>query len=278
MCSSWTLLLHRVIKMSELYISKTGVSQRVTWSACQKIQLNHRENAHVAYCGRVYDISKFVASHPGGAEQFLLGAGKDITLTFESYHSPNVVKILEKYYVGDLIDSELSNLSWNWRILQDVETTCPRPFQIDWCWSKDWLLGFCEVDVYLPIWSVVLVDDICLSFFLGTRWPVCYPVGTYGNRYNSWCFPRCLPFRYYTLSVDVEDSLCNYWMFPCFLFILMVLSTSLWPSHLHQYRWCWSRRWDKNWNMENQERPETQVLPQVSTPLHAIYNACISRC
>jgi len=68
--------------------------------------LNCRENAHIAYHGRVYDISKFVASHPGGAEQILLGAGKDITLTFESYHSPNVVKILEKYYIGDLIDSE----------------------------------------------------------------------------------------------------------------------------------------------------------------------------
>lgn len=83
--------------------------RKFTWMELS--QLNHRENAHVAYCGRVYDISKFVASHPGGAEQFLLGAGKDITLTFESYHSPNVVKILEKYYVGDLIDSELSNLS-----------------------------------------------------------------------------------------------------------------------------------------------------------------------
>lgn len=102
--------------MSELYQrpeclkESLGVCVRkFTWMELS--QLNRRENAHVAYRGRVYNVSNFVANHPGGAEQLLLGAGKDITLTFESYHSPNVVKILEKYYVGDLIESELSNLS-----------------------------------------------------------------------------------------------------------------------------------------------------------------------
>lgn len=97
--------------MGELYqrpeCLKESLGVRVrkfTWMELS--QLNRHENAHIAYRGRVYDISKFVASHPGGAEQILLGAGKDIALTLKSCHSPNVVKILEKYYVGDLIDSE----------------------------------------------------------------------------------------------------------------------------------------------------------------------------
>ena len=31
-------------------------------------------------------MSSFVARHPGGAEQILAGAGRDITQVFKSYH------------------------------------------------------------------------------------------------------------------------------------------------------------------------------------------------
>ncbi len=31
-------------------------------------------------------MSSFVAHHPGGAEQILAGAGRDITQVFKSYH------------------------------------------------------------------------------------------------------------------------------------------------------------------------------------------------
>ena len=36
---------------------------------------------------QVYDVSSFVSRHPGGADQILLGAGRDVTQLFESYHS-----------------------------------------------------------------------------------------------------------------------------------------------------------------------------------------------
>ena len=38
---------------------------------------------------QVYDVSGFIEKHPGGARQLLLGAGKDITMVFESYHHFN---------------------------------------------------------------------------------------------------------------------------------------------------------------------------------------------
>ena len=41
---------------------------------------------------KVYDISGFVSRHPGGAEQIMLGAGRDITQLFESYHKDKIVK------------------------------------------------------------------------------------------------------------------------------------------------------------------------------------------
>ena len=35
---------------------------------------------------QVYDVSSFVNHHPGGLDQILYGAGRDITQLFESYH------------------------------------------------------------------------------------------------------------------------------------------------------------------------------------------------
>ena len=68
--------------------------------------LNQRHNAHIAYKGNVYDVSSFIAKHPGGAEQLLYGAGKDITHIFDSYHSPKACEVMRKYLVGKLSDSE----------------------------------------------------------------------------------------------------------------------------------------------------------------------------
>ena len=35
---------------------------------------------------QVYNVSSFVDHHPGGLDQILHGAGRDITQLFESYH------------------------------------------------------------------------------------------------------------------------------------------------------------------------------------------------
>ena len=67
---------------------------------------NRRDNAHVAVHGKVYDVSSFINQHPGGADQIALGAGRDISQVFESYHSDKGFEMLERFYVGDLISSE----------------------------------------------------------------------------------------------------------------------------------------------------------------------------
>ena len=83
--------------------------RKFTWKELS--QLNNRENAHVAYRGKVsllssprnheinaffyfqvYDVSSFVSQHPGGMDQIMLGAGRDITQLFESYHKVDTVK------------------------------------------------------------------------------------------------------------------------------------------------------------------------------------------
>ena len=72
-------------------------------------RLNQRHNAHVAYAGKVYDASGFLTKHPGGCDQLMLGAGRDITQLFQSYHKPGTAKLIgEKCtYVGELVDNEM---------------------------------------------------------------------------------------------------------------------------------------------------------------------------
>lgn len=36
----------------------------------------------------MYDVRDFIARHPGGRDQLLLAAGKDVSVVFESYHKP----------------------------------------------------------------------------------------------------------------------------------------------------------------------------------------------
>ena len=41
---------------------------------------------------QVYDVSSFVSSHPGGVDQIMMGAGRDITQIFESYHKLEIAE------------------------------------------------------------------------------------------------------------------------------------------------------------------------------------------
>eukprot|EP00731_Ephydatia_muelleri_P000259 Em0001g259a len=90
---------------SEEVKSKPLKPREFTWKELS--QLNGRHNAHVAVRGKVYDVSSFVSRHPGGVDQIMLGAGRDVTQVFESYHSFETHKILDKFYVGVLVDNEL---------------------------------------------------------------------------------------------------------------------------------------------------------------------------
>lgn len=56
--------------------------------------VSHAHHMHVtcALTTQVYDVSKFLARHPGGSEQLMLGAGRDVTQLFESYHPFDVYK------------------------------------------------------------------------------------------------------------------------------------------------------------------------------------------
>lgn len=60
-----------------------------------------------AYKGKVYDITKYIAFHPGGKPKLMLGAGKDCTDLFDKFHRwVNIDNILGKCVIGVLGSEE----------------------------------------------------------------------------------------------------------------------------------------------------------------------------
>jgi nitrate reductase (NAD(P)H) len=60
-----------------------------------------RDDCWIIIRDKVYDITSYLSSHPGGAEIILNCAGKNATREFDDIgHSKNAVKILQKYEIG----------------------------------------------------------------------------------------------------------------------------------------------------------------------------------
>ena len=87
--------------------SQNCLQQQFTWQKLSR--LNSRHNAHVAYQGKVYNVSAFLDKHPGGANQLMFGAGRDITQLFQCYHKLGTSKLIEEkcQLVGELVDTEM---------------------------------------------------------------------------------------------------------------------------------------------------------------------------
>ncbi|GMG19001.1 unnamed protein product [[Candida] boidinii] len=61
---------------------------------------------------KVYHVESFLYSHPGGAEVLFDCAGVDATEQFEDVsHSDDAVNMLEPYYVGEILPSDLNLLN-----------------------------------------------------------------------------------------------------------------------------------------------------------------------
>jgi len=54
---------------------------------------------------KVYDATKYLDDHPGGAASILIGGGQDVTDEFEALHSSKAWKLLEEFYIGDVADT-----------------------------------------------------------------------------------------------------------------------------------------------------------------------------
>ncbi|CAK9171587.1 unnamed protein product [Ilex paraguariensis] len=64
---------------------------------------NSPDSAWIVVHGHVYDCTRFLNDHPGGADSILINAGTECTEEFDAIHSDNAKKLLEEYRIGELI-------------------------------------------------------------------------------------------------------------------------------------------------------------------------------
>lgn len=71
------------------------------------------ESAWIIVHGHIYDCTRFLKDHPGGADSILINAGTDCTEEFEAIHSNKAKKMLEDYRIGELITNGYTSDSPN---------------------------------------------------------------------------------------------------------------------------------------------------------------------
>lgn len=65
----------------------------------------------MAVRGKVYNVTRYLDYHPGGATELMKGAGKDATSLFDEAHAyVNIDQLLAKCYVGPLRNTVTLNL------------------------------------------------------------------------------------------------------------------------------------------------------------------------
>ena len=84
------------------------IGTATTYTLADVAMHNSGSDCWLAIDGRVYDVTSFIPSHPGG-QAILQGCGTDATTLFETRpmgsgtpHSQRARSLLANYYIGDL--------------------------------------------------------------------------------------------------------------------------------------------------------------------------------
>ncbi|KAI8550948.1 hypothetical protein RHMOL_Rhmol06G0146300 [Rhododendron molle] len=97
-------------------IEKSVASSLITtsnlYSMSEVEKHNSADSAWIVVHGHVYDCTRFLKDHPGGADSILINAGTDSTEEFDAIHSDKAKKLLEDYRVGELITAGYASSDW----------------------------------------------------------------------------------------------------------------------------------------------------------------------
>uniref|UniRef100_A0AAG5DSF7 Cytochrome-b5 reductase n=1 Tax=Anopheles atroparvus TaxID=41427 RepID=A0AAG5DSF7_ANOAO len=90
----------------------TGTGGRIQPVSHAELAKHDRlDDAWMAIRGKVYNVTRYMNFHPGGADELMRGAGKDATKLFEEVHAwVNYESLLAKCYVGPLRTTVTVNL------------------------------------------------------------------------------------------------------------------------------------------------------------------------
>lgn len=90
---------------------KSDIAFASVFPVAEVMKHNTLEDCWIAIDGHVYDVSRFLAKHPGGAARILRFAGKDASSAFKSIHTELVLKKMKEHvtYIGPLGEGEFLN-------------------------------------------------------------------------------------------------------------------------------------------------------------------------
>jgi len=107
-----TLLTSCLPQQNAQPTTKTQSPDTTVYSFAEISQHNTEQDCWLIISGRVYDVTKFIARHPGG-KALLEGCGQDATILFltrpmgsGTEHSNRAKSMLDDYYIGNLTSNE----------------------------------------------------------------------------------------------------------------------------------------------------------------------------
>mmetsp|Transcript_15694 Transcript_15694/g.31907 ORF Transcript_15694/g.31907 Transcript_15694/m.31907 type:complete len:141 (-) Transcript_15694:582-1004(-) len=96
-----------------------GTEQKTTsksFTADEVSKHDSEDNVWFIIHGKVYDVTKYIGDHPGGAEIMAENAGKDVSDQFEEFfHSADAREVLKQHEVG-VLEGSTEN---DWKKLDD---------------------------------------------------------------------------------------------------------------------------------------------------------------
>jgi len=93
-------------KKNTLSVSPSGSTEEIILDDAEISKHSTADDCWLIISDKVYNVTSYIASHPGGPEAIILNCGKDATTAFltkgGSGHSQSAVDNLVNYYLGDL--------------------------------------------------------------------------------------------------------------------------------------------------------------------------------
>lgn len=90
-------------KSAEQSMSTSSSENLKSYTLDEITKHDKEDDCWIIYDGRVYDCTKFLDQHPGGADSILINAGMDCTEEFKAIHSSKAHTMLASYMIGSFV-------------------------------------------------------------------------------------------------------------------------------------------------------------------------------